>query len=434
SDFDTGTLTVSFAAGSDVAEDRLAIRNQGYGTGEISVAGYGVAYEGTLIGSFTGGTGGSDLVITFNANADSAAVQALIENITYENIDNDNLTTGARTVRFVLSDGDGATSSDYDTTVTVTAVNDAPTFSIGSGILTTAVGSGDDVARSVVVQPDGKILVAGYSDNGSDDDLVILRYDTDGTLDTGFGVNGIITTAVGAGEDQGFSLTLQADGRILLGGSSHNGLDNDFALVMYNSDGSLDTSFSGDGIGTVSFGLGDDIGRAVTIQSDGKILVAGYADNGTNTDFAIVRLNTDGTLDTSFNGDGMLNTDFAVSDDKVFSIALQADDKILVAGNRGFGGSNVDFAVARYNADGTLDTSFSGDGMVTHHTIGNDHAYAILVQPDGKILVGGTSYIGNTSDKWNFSLVRYNADGTLDASFSSDGELTTDLGSAQDWA
>ncbi|MCP4967951.1 MAG: VCBS repeat-containing protein, partial [bacterium] len=114
-DFDTGTLTVFFAAGSDSAEDILAIRNQGSGTGEISVAGYGVAYEGTLIGSFTGGANGVDLVITLNANANPAAVQALIENITYENSDSDNATTGARTVRFVLSDGDGGTSADHDT-------------------------------------------------------------------------------------------------------------------------------------------------------------------------------------------------------------------------------------------------------------------------------------------------------------------------------
>ncbi|MCP4379417.1 MAG: hypothetical protein GY794_25005, partial [bacterium] len=127
-DFDSGTLTVSFAAGSDSAEDILAIRNQGYGTGEISVAGYGVAYEGTLIGSFTGGANGDDLVITLNASANPVAVQALIENITYENTDADNATTGARTVRFVLSDGDGGTSANYDTTVTVSAANHAPTF------------------------------------------------------------------------------------------------------------------------------------------------------------------------------------------------------------------------------------------------------------------------------------------------------------------
>ncbi|MCP4336151.1 MAG: hypothetical protein GY785_26200, partial [Gammaproteobacteria bacterium] len=151
-DFDTGTLTVSFAAGSDSAEDILSIRNQGYSAGEISIAGWGVAYEGTLIGSYEGGANGVDLVITFNANADAAAVQALIQNITYENSDSDNATIGARTVRFVLSDGDGATSADYDTTVTITAVNDAPTFDVGDGLVRTAISAGNEWVSQMAVQ------------------------------------------------------------------------------------------------------------------------------------------------------------------------------------------------------------------------------------------------------------------------------------------
>ncbi|MCP4388699.1 MAG: hypothetical protein GY802_10410, partial [Gammaproteobacteria bacterium] len=195
-DFDTGTLTVSFAAGSDVVEDILGIRNQGYGSGEISVAGYGVAYEGTLIGSFVGGANGDNLVITLNASANAAAVQALIENITYENTDADNATTGARTVRFVLTDGDGGTSANYDTTVTVSAANHAPTFNItGDGKLTTAVGSGDDIGTGFTLQSDGKMLVIGNSWNGSDDDFALTRYNTDGSLDTTFGGgDGIVTT------------------------------------------------------------------------------------------------------------------------------------------------------------------------------------------------------------------------------------------------
>ncbi|MCP4335892.1 MAG: hypothetical protein GY785_24875, partial [Gammaproteobacteria bacterium] len=196
-DFDTGTLTISFAAGSDASEDILGIRNQGSGTGEIGVAGWGVAYEGTLIGSYTGGANGDDLVITFNANANAAAVQALIGNITYENTDSDNATTGARTVRFVLTDGDSGTSADYDTTVTVSAVNDAPTFNAaGTGILTTDFGH--DYGESVTVQDDGKILVAGYSYTGSNWDFALTRYNADGSLDTSFDSDGIVTTPIGS--------------------------------------------------------------------------------------------------------------------------------------------------------------------------------------------------------------------------------------------
>jgi hypothetical protein len=125
-DFDTGTLIVSFVTGSDSAEDVLAIRNQGTGAGQIGVSGTTVTYGGTTIGTVAGGSGGSNLVVTFNSNATPSAAEALIRNITYENTDTDNPTTGARTVRFVVTDGDGGSSGNHDTTVTVSGVNDAP--------------------------------------------------------------------------------------------------------------------------------------------------------------------------------------------------------------------------------------------------------------------------------------------------------------------
>ncbi|WP_121989380.1 DUF4347 domain-containing protein, partial [Nitrospira lenta] len=133
---DTGTLTISIPAGSDSAEDVLSIRNQGTSAGQIGVSGSTITYGGTAIGTFTGGGSGSALVITFNSNATPTTVTALVKNITYENIDTNAPTTGARTVRFVLTDGDGGTSANYDMTVTVSAVNDAPTSSGGlvSGI------------------------------------------------------------------------------------------------------------------------------------------------------------------------------------------------------------------------------------------------------------------------------------------------------------
>ncbi|MCP5010596.1 MAG: hypothetical protein GY942_11495, partial [Aestuariibacter sp.] len=234
-DFDTGTLTVSFAAGSDSAEDILSIRNQGYSAGEISIAGWGVAYEGTLIGSYEGGANGVDLVITFNANADAAAVQALIQNITYENSDSDNATIGARTVRFVLSDGDGATSADYDTTVTITAVNDAPTFDVGDGLVRTAISAGNEYVSQMAVQADGKIVTVGYDSN---DDVVLTRHNTDGTLDTSFDTDGIVSTNV-TDSDYGYSVAIQSDGKILVSGLGQTSGNGDFLLLRYNSDGSL---------------------------------------------------------------------------------------------------------------------------------------------------------------------------------------------------
>ena len=130
SNFDTGTLTVSFVAGSDVAEDVLSIINTGTNLEEIGISGSDVSYEGTIIGAFTGGSTGSDLVITLNANADETSVSALVQQIGYENTDTDNPTTGDRTVRYVLTDGDGGTSVNYDTTVRVAGVNDAPVIDL----------------------------------------------------------------------------------------------------------------------------------------------------------------------------------------------------------------------------------------------------------------------------------------------------------------
>ncbi len=141
--FDTGTLTVSFTTGSDAAEDVLAIRNQGLGAGQIGVSGTNVKYGGTTIGTFAGGSGGSNLVITMNSNATPAAAQALIRNITYQDTDTDNPTPGARTVRFVLTDGDGGSSGNHDTTVTVSAVNDAPAITSNGAGTTAAVNAAE---------------------------------------------------------------------------------------------------------------------------------------------------------------------------------------------------------------------------------------------------------------------------------------------------
>ena len=135
--FDTGTLTISIPSGGDSAEDVLSIRNQGTGAGQIGVSGSTVTYGGVTIGTFTGGSNGSNLVITFNSSATPTAVTALVKNVTYANTDAASPTTGARTVRYVLTDGDGGASANYDTTVTVSAVNDAPALALDSANLLT---------------------------------------------------------------------------------------------------------------------------------------------------------------------------------------------------------------------------------------------------------------------------------------------------------
>ena len=311
----------------------------------------------------------------------------------------------------------------------ITGLNDAPTFLAGDGTATTPIGSGTEAGYEMVVQDDGKILVAGFSNNGSNNDFALTRYNTDGTLDTSFGGgDGIVTTPMGSSNDAAYGITLQADGKILLAGYSFNGAYSEFALARYSADGTLDTSFSDDGKLTVDIGTYNDYGYSVAVQGDGKILLAGQSDS-TTSDFGLLRYNSDGSPDDSFGGgDGIVTTDILSASDSANSVTLQADGKILVSGK-----SNNDFAVVRYDVDGSLDFSFGGgDGIViTDIDGGTDVGKSLTVQPDGKILVAGQSYNGSDFD---FALVRYDADGLLDTSFSTDGKLTTDIGLDNDYA
>ena len=323
----------------------------------------------------------------------------------------------------ILLAGHSVVGSHPDIALAAFTAGGEPAAILDRGITTTAVGSGDDTANAVAVQPDGKIVAAGYSSNGTDNDFAVVRYNADGTLDTGFSSDGKVTTAVGSGEDEAGAVALQADGKIVAAGSSNNGSDQDFALVRYNADGSLHTGFGTGGKVTTAIGSGNDGASAVALQSDGKIVAAGYSHNGTDNDFAVVRYNADGTLDTGFGTGGKVTTAVGSSSiDLVHSVAVQSDGKIVAAGYSG-----NDFAVVRYNADGTLDTGFGTGGKVTTAVGSNDdEARSVAVQSDGKIVLAG--YSNNGSD-WDFAVVRYNADGSLDTGFGAGGVVTTAVGS-----
>ncbi|MEH2074483.1 MAG: putative Ig domain-containing protein [Nostoc sp.] len=279
----------------------------------------------------------------------------------------------------------------------------------GDGKVITDIGSGtSDTARSVVVQPDGKILVAGVSSNN----FALVRYNSNGSLDTSFDSDGKATTDIGSGTtDTGRSIALQADGKILVAGVSNN----NFALVRYNSNGSLDTNFNTTGKVTTDIGSStNDSAYSVAIQGDGKILVAG----GSFNNFALVRYDSNGDLDTSFGNSGKVTTDIGLkTSDTAYSVSVQADGKILVAGS-----STNNFALVRYNSNGSLDTSFNTTGKVTTDFGGTDIAYSIAVQADGKIILAGKG--GN-----DFALARYNSNGSLDTSFGNSGKVITDIGS-----
>ncbi|MFN7736809.1 MAG: beta strand repeat-containing protein, partial [Pirellula sp.] len=316
-----------------------------------------------------------------------------------------------------------AFSAANDTaSITVTAINDAPTFLSGDGIVTTAIGTSQDYAWSVTVQPDGKVLLGGSAVIGSMEDFALVRYNADGSLDSSFGTGGKVTTAVGTSSDQGYSVTLQPDGKIVVGGYSSFGGNWDFALVRYNANGTLDTSFGTGGMVSTAIGTSNDQGRSVTIQRDGKIVVGGYASIGSNNDFALVRYNANGTLDTSFGSGGMVTTAFGTDTDVGYSVTIQPDGKIVVGGYTMMSLIG-DFALVRYNANGTLDTSFGTGGMVTTAIgTGSDIGMSVTIQPDGKFVVSGYARIGSTDD---FALVRYNPDGSLDTTFGTGGRVTT---------
>jgi uncharacterized delta-60 repeat protein len=309
------------------------------------------------------------------------------------------------------------------------AVGDLDTSFDNDGIQTTSIGSVQDIAYSVVMQSDGKIVAAGYSDNGSNVDFAVVRYNTDGSLDTTFGTAGKVRTAIGSGSDVANSVVMQSDGKIVAAGYSYNGSNVDFAVVRYNTDGSLDTSFDLDGIVTTAVGSSNDTGRSVVVQSDGKIIVVGSSENLTGIEFAVVRYNTNGSLDTSFDTDGKATTAVGSSQDQARSVVLQSDGKIVAAGFSA-NGSNFDFAVVRYNTNGSLDTSFDTDGKVTTDVgLALDISNSVVMQSDGKIVAAGYSRNGSNDD---FAVVRYDSNGSLDTTFSGDGIVTTAVGAGND--
>lgn len=296
----------------------------------------------------------------------------------------------------------------------------------GTGIVTLPVSSGLREAKSVAIQSDGKIVVAAFS-YVSGYNFGLARFNIDGTLDTTFNGTGIVRTMIGTGSGAN-AVAVQADGRIVAAGYSNDGTHANFAAARYNADGSLDQTFNGGGTVTTSIGSGYSGASAVTVRSDGKIILAGDADEAGRAVFAVVKYTADGVLDTSFGGTGIVVTAVGPSWDVAYAVAAQPDGKIVVAGETFRNQTSFyDFGVVRYNDDGTLDQTFSGDGMV-NTPIGqySDSATSVAVQPDGKIVAGGY-FDRNFNYDDSFAVVRYLPNGSLDNSFGNNGKVTTTI-------
>jgi len=375
----------------------------------------------------------------------------------------------------------GTISAAQGVTVTVRGVAGSLDTSFGDGgKAVTAVGPTDDYAQAMAVQADGKLVVVGYGNTGTSTDFELVRYQRDGAIDTTFGTNGKVTTDVSTGSDVANAVAIQADGKIVVAGSSDvSPKGKSFSLVRYNADGSLDTTFGTGGKVITSFGSQSDEAFAVVVQADGKIVLGGHYRNATTgPDFALARYEANGTLDFGFGVNGLATAPVRAgnSRDSIYALALQTiggEQKIVAVGGEGdftlsrfnangtldstfrmgqsldnefgtvvgaaravhvsadnkiivVGDANNDFALLQLKEDGTNDTTFGGSGAVVTKvsTTNWDRATAVIRQADGKVVVGGWVYTGGGSSA-DFVVARYTTDGVLDTGFGTAGMTIT---------
>ena len=304
-------------------------------------------------------------------------------------------------------------------------------------------------AASVVVQSSGKVVVAGARMNGFQFDPLIARFNTDGSLDTTFGSDGtgIVVEPWPDGETilewvnrsgAAVDVALLSDDRIVVT-SSPSGDNEKHGIMLFTADGVLDTSFDGDGrLKIASGGPNWDVWTtAVTVTSDDRIMIAGTSpDNSWDYRMKVYRLNTDGSLDTSFNNDGMRNVSFPSSVDNLANAVVMSGDKTVFGGSAADSWSRHDMGIGQLTSDGRNDTAFaSGEGRTyVDFGFGDSDVRELLVQADGKIVAIGESQVFDNDD--SVAVTRLNADGSLDTSFSGDGKFAHDFGTGSSfgWA
>ena len=290
-------------------------------------------------------------------------------------------------------------------------------FGTGGKVITDL--GGDETARSVNLTNEKKIIAAGYSSSG----FCLIRYNAFGKIDSSFGTNGIATTDFNGDGGICFASVIQTDGKIVAVGTSSG----NFVIVRYNANGKIDKTFGVKGILIADPAKnGYNSAQAVRLQSDGKIVVTGYSGYFGTRRFLVTRINTNGTLDSTFGRNGKRYTDFTNFfglDNLAWALAITATGKIY-AGGQSTGeetGNYDEFSIARYKTNGKLDKTFSGDGKVLTDFDGfDDGINAILPMPNGKVIAIGTLYAPNLT-----GIIRYNIDGSPDASFGTNGKLTT---------
>jgi len=272
-------------------------------------------------------------------------------------------------------------------------------------------GSGSSYCQSLLEQPDGKFVLSGYAFTDHNYDFALLRYNNEGSgLDSSFGTGGKVTTDIGVNQDYAYASALQSDGKIILCGTTYNNKQWQIALVRYNPDGSLDQSFGSSGIVLTALHDSDDEAKSIAIQADGKIIVAGYTRDNKKYNFALVRYNKNGNLDSTFGKYGIVETPIGSGDAEANGVVIESDGKIVAAGYSS-NGKDDDFTLACYNPDGSLDKNFGTGGITTtDFGFGDDHCNAVALQSDGAIVAAGYAFNGTDKD---YAVARYLPDLSL---------------------
>lgn len=299
------------------------------------------------------------------------------------------------------------------------------------GISLTNLGNFEG-AWSVFSTNENKIIVSGWSklSTESPEDILLMRFNNDGSIDSTFKSGNIISVEEFTWESSYASIE-QKDGKILIAGRFYNGLNWDFMLARFYADGRLDSSFAQNGFAIIDISS-DDRAFSIDLQNDDKIIIAGFV-NINNWDFAVLRFNSNGLLDNTFGNNGIVINDFDGDIDVAFSIKTQSDSKIIACGWT-FSNASWNFAMIRYNSDGSLDQNFGNKGIVITDV---DNVYntshSIAIQEDGKYVVTGYRYFRERLDT-DILLVRYNSDGSIDQSFGVNGFVTKDINRNEDFA
>ena len=278
------------------------------------------------------------------------------------------------------------------------------------------------VINDLIILPDGKIIAAGnYEPVSGDSDILLIRFKSNGVVDSTFGINGfLVYDLISGSDDNCTSAKIQSDGKIVVGGDYNNLINQDFFIVRFDSLGNPDSSFDFDGESLIDMG-GVDFAGHIELQPDGRIIIAGSTLSSIY-EFALARVNTNGSLDFTFSSDGkeIVSSVFGI-EDKCTSLAVQPDGKILASGYYLDAMGNWYFATVRYYSNGIIDNTFGASGWKANYLtqLGYCEQHQILVQPDNKIVTGG--FYDDGTGIFSAVIMRYLQDGTMDLTFDSDG-------------